>query len=300
MADGDACHFSYLNLEGFLNLSGNKYVFDEKDFVKNIYTIVRFLDDIVEYSLSHSSKGKYELVRQKRRIGVGIAGLATALVKMGIAYNSPDGIKFAERIAHLLALHTKNASIELAIDRKPFPAFNVSRYKDVNWLNDKFEVMGEDRHALIKNIHKCGIRNATTLAFPPTGTSSQIAGVSPSFEPYLSFELNYEGHECVPRVICDYIYKRYSVNEAGELIAQLLRDEVNLDKYEEFVTATQVNVDTQLIYTKIFPDVSDGSASKTINLPANATKDDIRKCLRKAEEEKKLNHVVQQVNHPKE
>lgn len=283
MADGDACHFSYLNLEGFLKFSDNKYVFDEIDFVKNIYTIVRFLDDIVEYSLSHTSKGKYELVRQKRRIGVGIAGLATALVKMGIAYNSPEGIKFAERIAHLLAIHTKNASIELAIDREPFPAFKVSRYRDIEWLKDKFSSLGDDQYSLIENILKYGIRNATTLAFPPTGTSSQIAGVSPSFEPYLSFELIYEGHECVPRVICDYIHKHYHLDEAGELIAQLLRDEVNLNKYKEFVTATQVDVDTQLTYTKIFQDVSDGSASKTINLPKGATKDDIRGCLRKAE-----------------
>ena len=110
----------------------------------------------------------------------------------------------------------------------------------------------------------------------------QIAGVSPSFEPYLSFELNYEGHECVPKVITDYIYSHYSVEEAGELIAQLLRDEVNLEKFKEFVSATQVDVDTQLLYTKIFQDVSDGSASKTINMPEGAKKEDIRMCLRKA------------------
>ena len=282
MADGDACHFGYLNLAEFLLLEANRYSFDEKTFIKNIYTIVRFLDDIVEYSLLHSSKGKYELVRKKRRIGVGIAGFATALVKMGIAYNSEEGINFAKNVAHLLALHTKMASVELSKERGPFPAYDVSRYKDANWLNKKFETLGDSKQSLINNILKHGIRNATTLAFPPTGTSSQIAGVSPSFEPYLSFELNYEGHECVPSVICDYIYKRYPVDEAGELIAQILRDEVNLDKYKEFISATQVDVDTQLLYTKIFQDVSDGSASKTINMPANATKDDIRKCLRKA------------------
>lgn len=282
MADGDACHFSYLNLAEYLVFENNQYHFDEKSFIETVYTLVRFLDDIVEYSLLHSSKGKYELVRKKRRIGIGIAGLATALVKMGIAYNSTEGIDFAKRVACILAFHTKMASIELAKERGAFPAYDVSRYKDVNWLNEKFEAMGEDRHTLINEILKYGIRNATTLAFPPTGTSSQIACVSPSFEPYLSFELNYEGHECVPKVITDYIYSRYSEDEAGELIAQILRDEVNLDKYKEFISATQVDVDTQLLYTKIFQDVSDGSASKTINMPANATKGDIRKCLRKA------------------
>lgn len=283
MSNGDACHFSYLNISAFLYYEDNHYKFDEKEFIDAVYTIVRFLDDIVEYSLIHSSKGKYELVRKKRRIGVGIAGLATALLKMGIAYNSEDGIKFARKVAQILAVHTKIASIKLAKERGPFPAFEISRYKDYDWLNEKFKPLGGDVNGLIQDILVYGIRNSTTLAFPPTGTSSQIAGVSPSFEPYLNLFFKYEGHECVPSIICDYIYKRYSSDEASELIAQLLRNEVNIGKYKEFVSATQVDVDTQLAYTKIFQDIADGSASKTINLPEDATIEDIRRCLRKAE-----------------
>lgn len=283
MSDGDACHFSHLNISAFLHYENNHYKFDEQGFIDSVYTIVRFLDDIVEYSLIHSPKGRYELVRQKRRIGVGIAGLATALLKMGIAYNSEEGIRFAKRVAHILAVHTRIASIRLAKERSPFPAFEISRYKDNNWLTKKFKPLGEDADCLIHDILVYGIRNATTLAFPPTGTSSQIAGISPSFEPYLNLFLKYEGHKFVPSIVCDYIYKRYSSDEAGELIAQLLRDEVNVGKYSEFVSATQVDADTQLAYTKIFQDIADGSASKTINLPEDATIEDIRKCLRKAE-----------------
>lgn len=284
MAVGEACHFSYLNLAEFVVFENNKFHFDEEGFVDNIYTIVRFLDDIVECSLSYCQNGEYELVEKKRRICVSIAGLATALVKMGIAYNSKEGIDFAKNIAHLLALHTKKASVELAKERGTFPAYKKSLYRNVDWLNEKLKIVGADKSSLIDDILKYGIRNATTLAFPPTGTSSQIAGVSPSIEPYLNFELYYEGHQFVPNVICDYIYKRYPQNEASELVAQLLRDEVDLDKYKEFVSATQVDVETQLLYTKVFQDVSDGSASKTINMPACATKGDIRKSLRRAAE----------------
>lgn len=286
MADGDACHFSYLNLEKFIvyNNNSNRYEFDKVDFVHTIYTIVRFLDDIVEYSLNYCLNGKYELVRKKRRICVGVAGLATALVKQGISYNSNKGIEFAKDIAQLLALHTQKASVELAKDRGAFPAYEVSLYRDADWLNGKIKIVKdeEDKRSLINSILKYGIRNATTLAFPPTGTSSQIAGVSPSFEPYLNFELYYEGHKCVPSVICDYIYKRYSTNKAGKLISQLLQNEVDIKKYKEFVSATQVDSKRQLQYTQVFQDISDESASKTINLPKEATKDDIRKCLRTA------------------
>lgn len=284
MPDGDACHFSYLNVSAFITFNENKhkYEFDTDSFIGAIYTIVRFLDDIVEYTLINSPKGKYELVRKKRRIGVGIAGLATALLKKGIAYNSNEGIDFARNIAHILAMHTKRASIELAKERSPFPAYEVSRYKDVYWLTEKLSPLGDECNSIVHDIQAYGIRNSSTLAFPPTGTSSQIAGVSPSFEPYRNFVIKYKGHKCIPSVIYDYIHKKYSKEDAGELISQLMRDEVSVERFPEFISATQVDVDTQLIYTKIFQDVADGSASKTINLPATATKDDIRRCLNEA------------------
>lgn len=283
MTDGDACHFSYLNLSEFIMYENKKFFFDEKSFVRSIYILVRFLDDIVEYSLNHCPKDKYDFMRKKRRIGVGIAGFATALIKMGIAYNSKEGIAFARKIAKLLSFHTKKASIDLAKERGAFPAFEVSLYKDEKWLKKKFKFKDDDFQNLIFDILKYGIRNATTLAFPPTGTSSQIAGVSTSFEPYINFVLTFDEHKCVPNVITDYINKKYAPEEAGVLIAQLLRGEVNLNKYKEFVTATQIDIDTQLKYTKIFQDISDGSASKTINLPVSADKEKIRECIEKAE-----------------
>lgn len=286
MPNGDACHFSYLNVSAFVTFNENehKYEFDKDAFIGAIYTIVRFLDDIVEYTLINSPKGKYELVGKKRRIGVGIAGLATALLKRGIAYNSKEGQDFARSIVNILAIHTKIASIELAKERGAFPAFEVSRYTDISWLTEKLGPLGNDSNCIIQDIQAYGIRNATTLAFPPTGTSSQIAGISPSFEPYLSFVLRHKGYKCIPSVICDYIHKRYSKEDAGELIAQLMRDEVSIERFPEFISATQVDADTQLIYTKIFQDIADGGASKTINLPTTATKDDIRRCLHRANE----------------
>lgn len=288
MAVGDACHFSYLNLAEFVvyNDDSHAYEFVEDDFIHAIYTIVRFLDDIVEYSLKYCLMKEYDQVKKKRRMCVGIAGLATALIKLGIAYNSDEGTGFARKIAQLLALHTKKASVELSKDRGSFPAYNESLYKNAGWLNEKFKTVNDEegKSSLIYSILKYGIRNATTLAFAPTGTSSQISGVSPSFEPYLNFVLSYEGHKCIPSVIRDYINNHYSNDVAGELIAQLLRDEVDRNKYKEFVSATEVDVERQLEYTKVFQDVSDGSASKTINLPGDATKDIIRNCLKRATE----------------
>lgn len=301
MADKDACHFSYLNLAAFVDLKKPCGIerFDEDSFIQSIHVIVRFLDDIVEYSIEHSSTDMHELIQKKRRIGVGIAGFATALIKMGIPYDpapyGPDteeidscdtdeGLKFAKRITQLLQYHTKLESVKLAKRRGPFPAIKESKYSDKAWLEDKFTFLDpSEQERLISQILDYGIRNSTTVAFPPTGTSSQIAGVSPSFEPYLDFAVAYDGHKFIPKEICNYIHKDYPQDKYGTLIAQLLRNEIDLIENKEFVTATKVRVNRQLKYTQIFQNASDGSASKTIILPENKKASDIESCLLKAQ-----------------
>lgn len=283
MASNDACHFSYINLAKFVELQGENVEFNYKDFTDAIYAISRFLDDIVEYSLEHSTQNKYELVNQKRRIGIGIAGFATALVKMGIPYNSEQGFNFARKIVADLQIHSKQASVELAKRRGKFKAFDKSKYNDIEWLRQKFS--NTCRFAsVITNILSYGLRNATTVAFPPTGTSSQLAGVSASFEPYLSFYAQYDNRFYVPKELIEYINHRYTNDVAGELIAQLLRDEIDIRRFPEFIKATQVDVNTQLQYTKIFQDGSDGSASKTVNIPKETNEEDIKKYIYQAKE----------------
>lgn len=281
MASNDACHFSYINLAKFIISEKTGAIFDYEKFTDAIHVITRFLDDIVEYSLEHSTQNRYELVNQKRRIGIGIAGFATALVKMGIPYNSELGFDFATKVVEGLQLHSKLASVKLAKKRGPFKAFKNSKYNDIIWLRTKFPKT-EMSEAVIEEILTHGLRNATTVAFPPTGTSGQLAGVSTSFEPYLSFSNYYKGQVYIPKVIVDYIRCQYSEKESGEIIAQLLRDEIDISKYPEFVKATQVNVDTQLRYTKIFQDGSDGSASKTVNVPHDTNVEDIKKYIYQA------------------
>lgn len=284
MAENDACHFSYLNLAAFVVNNNGQTIFSYDDFITNIHLIVRFLDDIVEYSLEHCTKNEYELVNKKRRIGVGIAGFATALVKLGIPYNSFEGKKFAEKVTKLLVLHTKLESIQLAQRRGRFVAFEQSRYSEKEWLEEKLFILDDCKNELINKILTIGLRNATTVAFPPTGTTSQIATVSPSFEPYIDFAVTYNSHKFIPKVLCDHIYKIYPKSEADILISQLLRKEVDMHRYKEFVTATQIDVETQLEYTKIFQDASDGSASKTINVPSSTTKKQIEEYLLKAQQ----------------
>lgn len=285
MASNDACHFSYINLAKFVEVDGNDIRFNYARFIDTIYIITRFLDDIVEYSLEHSIQNKYELVNQKRRIGIGIAGFSTALIKMGIPYNSKQGLDFAKKIVEELQYHSKIASVQLAKRRGKFKAFDESKYNDVQWLQRKFS--NKDRFTtVIKAILSHGLRNATTVAFPPTGTSSQLAGISASFEPYLSFSVHHNGRCYIPKELIDSINYRYSKEEAGKIIAQLLREEIDIRMYPEFIKATGVDVNTQLQYTKIFQKWSDGSASKTINVPQTTNENDIKEYIYQAKKMK--------------
>lgn len=285
MASNDACHFSYINLAKFVVLEENEARFDYEKFIDTIHTITRFLDDIVEYSLEHSTQNKYELVNQKRRIGIGIAGFSTALIKMGIPYNSEQGLDFAKKIVEELQYHSKLASVELAKRRGKFKAFDDSKYNDITWLQQKFP--NRKKFApIIEAILSHGLRNATTVAFPPTGTSSQLAGVSASFEPYLSFSICHNGRYYVPKELLDSINYRYTPKDSGKIIAQLLREEIDGRMYPEFIKATKIDVDTQLQYTRIFQNGSDGSASKTINVPQTTNENDIKEYIYQAKKMK--------------
>ncbi|MBQ8968583.1 MAG: NUDIX domain-containing protein [Bacteroidaceae bacterium] len=282
MSSNDACHFSYLNLPMFVKKVEGKCIFDFEEFTKQVHLIVRFLDNIVEYSLGHSTASHFELVGKKRRIGIGISGFATALVLMQIPYNSKKGLRFAKKITEILIIHSKQESITLAKRRGAFPVFKDSNYNNKVWLKKKFSILKKDCTTLINDIIAYGIRNASTIAFPPTGTSSQLVGVSPSFEPYISFTVDFNNHRYIPQILYNAILENYGKEEGGVLIAEILREEVNIAKYPEFVNAYQIDINTQLAYTKIFQDASDGSASKTLNVPYSTQRDEIQKYLIKA------------------
>lgn len=279
MSEYDACHFSYLNISEFVRNGDSDYI-DLEGLSKATRIIVRFLDNSIEYTLMSNHCHK-ESIAQKRRIGIGIVGFATALLKMGISYNSPKALEIAELVAENTAYNSKLESLELAKKRGRFPAYSNSKYLNKEWMRKKWAnyINLERWMDLIEQIESCGLRNATTIAFPPSGTSSQIAGVSASFEPYLSFFIKYKEKKFVPKVICDYIYTKYD-KDSDELIAQILRDEVDIDKYPEFIKATQISPEVQLKMTSIFQTYSDESASKTLNVSKHISEDSIMKCIK--------------------
>ena len=112
---------------------------------------------------------------------------------MNIAYGSKEAQSVLTSCLETINYASKQASMKLAKERGRFPLFNESRYNDFSFLMKHAEnspVSKENWKDLYNDVQKNGLRNATTTALPPTGSSSRIVESSFSIEPYFSLKSN--------------------------------------------------------------------------------------------------------------
>jgi len=163
--------------------------FDFEKMKKIIPVLVRMLDNVLDLTPWPLPQQRTEAMN-KRRIGVGFTGLADTLIMMGLKYSSAEGLAFAAKIAETLRDEAYSASVDLAIERGPFPLFYADGY--LRGVSSTSE--GTFASRLPKNlkdkIRKHGIRNSHLLALAPTGTGSLTFGnnCSSGCEPVFSFK----------------------------------------------------------------------------------------------------------------
>ncbi len=144
---------------------------------------VRMMDNVVDVS-RFPLKAQEEEAQQKRRIGLGVTGLADALLMMGLRYGSNDAAKKTEELLHQIARISYLSSSELAKEKGSFPLFDADQYLTSKTLTK----MDQDVRDLIS---KNGIRNALLTSIAPTGTISLYAGnVSSGIEPVFAYSYN--------------------------------------------------------------------------------------------------------------
>lgn len=272
MAQGDACHFSYVNV-GALVRDG---VLDHALFEEAATCLVRMLDAATEVTVRGRGDALW-LVAQKRRIGVGITGFADLLLRLRLPYDSHGAAAIAAELAEALEFYTKRASVALARDRGAFPAIAESRYRDRAWVGRKLEgkllKIGRDRwDALIDDILRHGVRNASTTSMPPSGTSSEIVGASKSLEPYLSLR-DREGA----------LFEAFR-----EFAPASCADEAQADCDEALLAlpfvalAQDIEPLSHLAIQAGFQSFLDDGISKTVNLDRDCIIDDVFELLRDA------------------
>lgn len=168
------CDLGALVLPRFVDSLGN---FNWNAFAESIKTAVRFLDNVLsvnEYPLPEIR----ENCNNVRRIGLGIMGLHHMLIMMGYKYSSKAAKQFVDGLMSFLKWNAYQASIELAAEKGPFPAF------DPQMINSGFIQRQHPQFA--KNILNHGIRNCALLTIAPTGTTGMVANVSTGIEPIFS------------------------------------------------------------------------------------------------------------------
>jgi ribonucleoside-diphosphate reductase alpha chain len=141
---------------------------------------VRMMDNVVDASRFPLPQQEAE-ARAKRRIGLGVTGLADALLMLGLRYGSPEAAAQTEKWMHAIARASYMASVDLAKEKGAFPLFDAKGYLA---SGNMMQMDADVRDAIATH----GIRNALLTSIAPTGTISLYAGnVSSGIEPVFAY-----------------------------------------------------------------------------------------------------------------
>lgn len=238
-----SCNLGALVLPRFVDEDGK---FNWGEFDDTIRAAIRFLDNVLTVNYYPFDKIK-ENCENVRRVGLGVMGLHTVIMKMGMKYSSKEGKAFVDKLFDIIKNISYQESVELAKEKGQFPAF------DERFLDSGFAKTLPDY--LRESIRANGIRNCTLLTVAPTGTTSMVAGVSSGIEP-------------LPAIVYERRY--HSMNEKAQRVS---KSEVVIDDsyydYDESVLESAIDLHPRDHFDiqTIIQNHVDNSISKTINLP---------------------------------
>jgi ribonucleoside-diphosphate reductase alpha chain len=228
---------------------------DEDELVRLTRTAIRFLDNIIDVSRFPLDEQRAEAIA-KRRIGLGVTGLADALIFCRTRYGSAESVAMIERWLSLIANTAYVTSAVLAAEKGAFPLFDREEFLSRPFVAS----LPEETRALIA-LH--GMRNGLVTSIAPTGTISLFAGnVSSGVEPVFAYAysrkvLQPDGARS-EEAVSDYAYRLYR-EKSGE--------EASLPDY--FVNAQTLSPADHLAVQAAAQKHIDSSISKTINVPAD-------------------------------
>jgi ribonucleoside-diphosphate reductase alpha chain len=248
-----------------------------------VHLATHFLDNVIDannYPLPEIT----ELAQKIRRIGLGVMGWADLLIRLGVPYDSEEGIELARTVMGFIDEEARVASEKLAEARGTFPAWEQSI-----WGPDKTAARDAEGNR-VRPMRKVRNSNITTVA--PTGTISIFAGCSGGIEPLfaVAFMRNQAG-SLMPDVNGDFIRiakeQGWYSDALMERIAEeghIHFDEVPAEVQRVFVTSHDVTPEWHIRMQAAFQAHTDSAISKTCNFAHGATEDDVREIYLKAHE----------------
>lgn len=253
----ESCNLGSVNLVKFVD--GGKIQYEHLREV--VWRAVHFLDNVIEAN-RYPLEAVEKMVKDNRKIGLGVMGFADMLVKLGIPYYSEEALKIAAEVMNFIALEARMASMNLALQRGTFP-----NYRSSVWAE--------------KNIP---LRNAALLSIAPTGSISIIASCSSGIEPLfaLAFRRYVLEHTELFEVhpLLEEMFQRFripegvrkNVFERGTMEGvQGIPEEL----HRLFLTALEIPPEFHVRVQATFQKYVDNAVSKTVNLPESATPQDV-------------------------
>ena len=224
---------------------------------------VHFLDNVVDEN-KYPMKEIDEITRANRKIGLGVMGFADMLIKLGIPYDSEEALSIGEKTMKFIEEEALKKSVELGEERGSFPNFDGSIWKD------KYPAM----------------RNATVTTVAPTGTISIIAGCSSGIEPIFAISFIRNVLSGTRLFETNPLFETMS-KDRGFYSAKLLEEIARTGSVQKiegvpddikrlFVTALDIKPEWHIKMQAAFQKYTDNAVSKTVNLPTEATADDVR------------------------
>ncbi len=250
------CDLGSLNLTKFVDEEARDWNWEKLSQV--IPIAVRFLDNVIDYS-KYPLKEQEQASKQARRIGLGILGLADALIMMGIKYDTEQALSKVEALMRFIRDEAYRASIELAKEKGAFPAFSFKEWSSSHFVKR----LPED---ILEQVERYGIRNSELISIAPTGSISILAGnVSSGIEPVFSFK-----------------YTRYSLGKHYDVFHPLVKKYLGKSDHEitdedlkylppYFVTSHEIDWSYRVKLQGVIQKYVDSAISSTINLPKDTT-----------------------------
>jgi ribonucleoside-diphosphate reductase alpha chain len=261
----ESCNLGSIDVSKFVTEDGKM---DWNRLGKTVRLAVRFLDNVVDanvYTLPQIEKK----TKGNRKIGLGIMGFADMLIKMGIKYDTEEGLRTAEKLMKFVNDEAKKMSVELGEKKGSFPNFKGSIWET------RFKTL----------------RNATVTTIAPTGTISIIAGCSQGIEPLFAIAYVREVAESLGRSLVEVnsLFENIALKEGfySEELIKKVSKKTSVQDVEEipehirklFVTAHDISAEWHVRMQAAFQKYTDNAVSKTINFPNWATPDDIEKAF---------------------
>src|ERR1700761_7896190 len=266
-----ACLLGSINLAALVkNPFANDATLDEGELARLTTTAIRFLDDIIDVSRFPLPEQRAE-AKAKRRIGLGVTGLADALIFCRARYGSAESIALIERWLRVLSHAAYRGSAELAKEKGAVPLFDAHEFLK----RPHIMALPEDIRV---QIAAHGIRNGLLTSIAPTGTISLFAGnVSSGIEPVFAYTytrkiLKPDGSR-IEEAVEDFAAQKFRAT---------FGDDVALPDY--FVSAQDLTPDDHLAVQAAAQKYIDSSISKTINVPADISFDAFKDVYLKAYE----------------